>query len=46
MSKATFYFVIFVVVLVELVQSRYASNLMKQKLANVASAKAANMGEQ
>lgn len=33
MSKATFYFVIFVVVLVDLVQSRYASNLMKQKQA-------------
>ncbi|MBX2868977.1 MAG: hypothetical protein KTR18_09890 [Acidiferrobacterales bacterium] len=45
MSKATFYFVIFVVVLVDLVQTRYASNLMKQKLARVATAKAANIGE-
>lgn len=31
MSKATFYFVIVVVVLVDLVQTRYASNLMKTK---------------
>jgi predicted tellurium resistance membrane protein TerC len=30
MSKSTFYFVIVVVVLVDLVQSRYASNLIKQ----------------
>jgi hypothetical protein len=36
MSKATFYFVIFVVVLVDLVQNRYASNLMKQKQALLA----------
>ncbi|MGI9317216.1 MAG: TerC family protein [bacterium] len=36
MSKATFYFVIFVVVLVDLVQSRYASNLMKQNHAQIA----------
>lgn len=33
MSKSTFYFVIVVVVLVDLVQTRYASNLMKQKSA-------------
>ena len=43
MSKATFYFVIFVVVLVDLVQTRYASNLMKQKMASVAAAKASNI---
>jgi predicted tellurium resistance membrane protein TerC len=30
MSKTTFYFVIVVVVLVDLVQTRYASNLIKQ----------------
>ena len=34
MSKATFYFVIVVVVLVDLVQTRYASNLMKQNSSN------------
>ena len=34
MSKATFYFVIVVVVLVDLVQTRYASNLMKLNAAN------------
>ena len=33
MSKATFYFVISVVVLVDLVQTRYATNLMKTKKA-------------
>lgn len=32
MSKATFYFVIVVVVLVDLVQSRYASNLMSRNI--------------
>lgn len=31
MSKSTFYFVIVVVVLVDLVQTRYASNLLRQK---------------
>ncbi len=36
MSKATFYFVIFVVVVVDLVQSRYASNLMKKNHARIA----------
>jgi predicted tellurium resistance membrane protein TerC len=35
MSKATFYFVIFVVVLVDIVQTRYASNLMKQNHAHI-----------
>lgn len=35
MSKATFYFVIFVVVLVDIVQTRYASNLMKQNHARI-----------
>jgi predicted tellurium resistance membrane protein TerC len=36
MSKATFYFVIFVVVLVDIVQTRYASNLIKQNHAHIA----------
>jgi len=36
MSKATFYFVIFVVVLVDIVQSRYATNLMRENHANLA----------
>ena len=34
MSKATFYFVIFVIVLVDIVQSRYATNLMRKNYAN------------
>jgi len=34
MSKTTFYFVIVVVVLVDVVQTRYASNLMRLKSAN------------
>jgi predicted tellurium resistance membrane protein TerC len=35
MSKATFYFVIFVVVLVDIVQSRYAANLMRENRAHI-----------
>ena len=40
MSKATFYFVIFVVVLVDIVQTRYASNLMRQNRARIAASQA------
>ena len=36
MSKATFYFVIFVVVLVDVVQTRYATNLMKRNHRRIA----------
>ena len=36
MSKATFYFVIFVVVLVDVVQTRYASNLRRKNQAQIA----------
>ena len=39
MSKATFYFVIAVVVLVDIVQTRYASNLMKQNRARIKASK-------
>ena len=34
MSKTTFYFVIVVVVLVDMVQTRYASNLLRLRTAN------------